>query len=378
MLPAAGLILLVALVVMGCEATTPSPPAATYVVPTATRQPVGDVYTVTRMTLSQALVLPGTLVSQQETELAFQRDGIVEAVFVEAGEAVAAGDRIAVLEASSVEDQARERGFALRQAELQVTQAEDRVAAQEAIAEAEAALAAARLAQARQGGGDTSVLEAQLELTRLSAQADVAAARNSLALQTLQAAQAEARFLEAQTALSETILTAPASGVLNAFDVDPGVRVQAHEPLGLLVDPDAMWVRAGVPTELLDRVEAGQAAEIRFGPNRAFAGSVEAVREATESLEAIGGYEVVASFADPAAAPPLVGESAEVVIPGVTRTDVPVVPNAAITRFAGQAYVQVVGDDEAVQRLPIETGISDGQFTEVLSGVEVGQRVRLP
>ena len=60
------------------------------------------------------------------------------------------------------------------------------------------------------------------------------------------------------------------------------------------------------------------------------------------------------------------------------RTDVLLVPNAAITSQAGKSYVQVVSPDGTTEERVIQTGISDWQYTEVTEGLSEGEQVIVP
>jgi hypothetical protein len=53
------------------------------------------------------------------------------------------------------------------------------------------------------------------------------------------------------------------------------------------------------------------------------------------------------------------------------------VPNLAISRSAGQAYVNVLTNGQQVQT-PIETGVVGDQFTEVTSGLNGGEQIVMP
>jgi len=59
------------------------------------------------------------------------------------------------------------------------------------------------------------------------------------------------------------------------------------------------------------------------------------------------------------------------------RSDVLLVPNAAITSRGGQAYVQIPSSDGTTEERAIQTGIADWQFTEVLSGITDGEQVAI-
>ena len=60
------------------------------------------------------------------------------------------------------------------------------------------------------------------------------------------------------------------------------------------------------------------------------------------------------------------------------KTDVLLVPNAAITSEGGQSYVQVVTASGATEQRAIKTGITDYQFTEITDGLKEGEQVLVP
>jgi multidrug efflux pump subunit AcrA (membrane-fusion protein) len=60
------------------------------------------------------------------------------------------------------------------------------------------------------------------------------------------------------------------------------------------------------------------------------------------------------------------------------KSDILVVPNAAITRQNGQNMVKVVGAAGILTERPIQIGIADWQFTEVVSGLTEGEKVSVP
>jgi len=60
------------------------------------------------------------------------------------------------------------------------------------------------------------------------------------------------------------------------------------------------------------------------------------------------------------------------------RTNVLLVPTAAIATSGRQAYVQVLLSGVATEQRSIQTGISSGQFTEVSSGLSEGEKVIVP
>jgi multidrug resistance efflux pump len=128
----------------------------------------------------------------------------------------------------------------------------------------------------------TQVKAANARETLLAAQRggrpeDIAAAEASLAQ-----AQVRLAFLERQH--RELAVTAPATGIVEAFDLRPGDLAAANQPVATLLEPDQIWVRVYVPEIQLGRVRIGQAAAIHVDtfPRRSFPGRVVEIRTQAE------------------------------------------------------------------------------------------------
>jgi HlyD family secretion protein len=61
-----------------------------------------------------------------------------------------------------------------------------------------------------------------------------------------------------------------------------------------------------------------------------------------------------------------------------SRTNVLLVPNTAVTKTAGQSYVQVVTAAGTTEKRAVQTGISDWQNTEITSGLSDGEKIVVP
>jgi len=56
------------------------------------------------------------------------------------------------------------------------------------------------------------------------------------------------------------------------------------------------------------------------------------------------------------------------------RENVLVVPNTALTKRNGENYVQVLENQQPIEK-KVEIGLADGQHTEILSGLNEGEKV---
>jgi len=119
--------------------------------------------------------------------------------------------------------------------------------------------------------------ETLLELERGSRSEDVAAARAAL-----DADEGQVAFLRRQA--RESIVRAPAAGVIESMDLRPGDLVAANQPVARMLEPSQLWVRVYVPEPELGRVRVGQKGAVRVDtfPGREFPGRVVEIRTQSE------------------------------------------------------------------------------------------------
>ena len=142
----------------------------------------------------------------------------------------------------------------------------------------------------------------------------------------------------------------------------------------------------------VSKVQVGQKATLTFDalPDLQIAGSVSQIDTLGTVSQGVVSYAVkVAFLTEDARVKP--GMSVALSIITDVRTDVLAVPNGAIQQAAGQATVQVLtvpaetaSATDAAQGVPsetppvtrtIQTGFTNDQYTEVMSGLEAGERV---
>jgi multidrug resistance efflux pump len=82
----------------------------------------------------------------------------------------------------------------------------------------------------------------------------------------------------------ETVVKAPADGIVESLDLRPGDLVPANQPVARILEPGQLWVRVWVPEPLLGRVRLGQKAAITVDtyPKREFSGKVVEIRQQGE------------------------------------------------------------------------------------------------
>lgn len=253
-----------------------------------------------------ALVLYGN-VDIRQVELAFRVSGRLETMNFEEGDAVSAGEVIAVLDTAPLRD-----GLVQAEAEASVRRAE--------LARLEAGSRSQEIerARARVEELEANVLLAQQTFDRQSKLRDsgyVSQQAYDTALAALDAAQkrlvagkkdltlvqlgprseeitgsaagveaAEAAVAQARMRLGDASLVAPSDGVLLARVREPGSIVAAGVPVATLALTSPVWVRAYVDESDLGFVVPGKAAEVftDSAPGRPYGGQVGFVSPVAE------------------------------------------------------------------------------------------------
>jgi multidrug resistance efflux pump len=238
------------------------------------------------------LLLSGA-VEARDVEVGSLLGGRVAKVLVEEGALVAAGQPVVQFETDLIDLQIQQQRSKIELAQANLTKAL-RGPRVEQIGSARASAENAERERLRQKGllekGVTAqqqydaaatlaktTREALLELERGNRSEDIAAARA-----TLQTEERQLAYLERQRA--ESVVAAPAAGVIESMDLRPGDLVGPNQPVARILEPSQIWVRVYVPEPELGRVRVGQKALLTVDtfPNKEFSGHVVEIRTQAE------------------------------------------------------------------------------------------------
>lgn len=249
---------------------------------------------------SDGVVAQGT-VEVIEMDVAAMQPARIIRVAVQEGDAVKAGDTVALLAATTLPADIEQRRARVRQAEAQLRDLEagarpseiSRLQADLTAAEAEAvrtAREAERLVTlADRGDVSSQQMEAARTLARVAASRRDAA-REALALlregaradrvraarADVEATRAAVRAAEAQA--SDLVLTAPADGIVLSRFADPGEVLAAGIPVVTIGDVAHPYVRAYIGAVHVPSLKIGAPARVTFeGSGEALAGRVSAI-----------------------------------------------------------------------------------------------------
>jgi len=201
---------------------------------------------------------------------------------------------------------------------------------------------------------------------------DLAIAREQVAL-------AESLYALAQQQHAATVLTAPFAGTVTMFSLQQGSRVAAYETVGTVANLEAVEIRSMLPAEAREQIDVGQSAQIQLDGYGAttFTGTVTELADNAVAWQGTPAFAMVITLDGGQALPATAQIGVDITLLGETHADVPWVPGNALITLGDETYLDVLTAG-GIQRLVVETGIVEGQRTEIVSGVQAGDTVVLP
>lgn len=313
--------------------------------------------------LESGPVVSGTLVAERVAQLRPQVNGAVLALYVREGDAVRAGQPLAVIDTLVLADQARSAHLAARSAELAAETAERNLHRSEELQRA-GAIALRDLENARDG-------LAQAEAMREDARARLAAARKQLANATVRA---------------------PFAGVVSEVPVSVGdvVSMTGAAPIAVVVDPATLELEGTVPAASLVDVRRGASVEfaVPSQPGTRIQGTIARINPAVDPATGQVRVYVRVPNADRALAAGLFAEgrisveARRVLAVPLTAVDAGATP-PSLRRVKGGIVEEVAVTfglrDELAERVEVSGGIAAGDtvLTGGALGTPLGASVRV-
>jgi HlyD family secretion protein len=312
----------------------------------------------------------GTLQPTNQVDVGSEVSGIIDKVFVDFNDSVTQGQIIAQLDTQTLEARTASTRAQLAVAEASLAQA------QATVVEARA-----RAARSRELAARNIASQQTLETDEAAAQRAVAAVASA----TAQVTVSTATLRESETALRKAVIRAPIDGVIISREIRPGQTVAATFQTPVLFklagDLKRMELHLDLDESDVGQVREGQHAEFRVDayPGRAFEAKIVSVRFNPREVNNVVTYETVLSVENPdLSLRPGMTATAEILVE--ERDKAVLVPNRAL-RFLPPAAAQdrstsnvtkeprvwVVRDGAAVA-VPVRTGLTNGELTEVTSG----------
>lgn len=188
-----------------------------------------------------------------------------------------------------------------------------------------------------------------------------------------QGAIAGARLAERQ--LADTRIAAPVAGQVASRRVEVGEMVGPGKEIANVIDISMMKVRLSIPEEEVQKVHAGQAADLRVDsrPGEVFHGKVHTVGAKSESPNGHT-YPVEVLVQNTTATALRVGMFARVAVRANTARGVIVIDRNALIDNEGKPAVFVAKDGVARLR-PVTLGLQGLEHTQVTGGLTEGDLV---
>jgi membrane fusion protein (multidrug efflux system) len=291
--------------------------------------------------------LSGAIVPEREASVRAQVGGSVLQTYAEQGQRVKAGQLLAQVDASGLQD-------AFLSARAAVTSAGS-----------SADIATRELARSQKLFAAGAIAERDLEEAR---RASIAA---NAAL-----ADARARLANAQKQLGYTRIVAPFRGVVSERQVSAGDVVQSGGAMFTVVDPSSMRLEASIPADQLSSVRIGVPVTFTISgyPGRTLTGRVTRINPTADP--ATRQVRIIASIPNESGA--LVGGLfATGRLASESKTGLTAPVSAIDARSTVPAVMRI--RQGKVERVPIQLGLRDegAERVEITSGVQAGDTLLL-
>ena len=301
---------------------------------------------VTRGDIVKTVLADGSLKMPDKAYLSFGATGTVAEVLVDEGNNVTKGQVLARLDAPSLES-------SVEMAELQVEIAQTQVKAARAQYEKAQDLP----------GADEDAAKASWEIAKLNLEI------------------AELSLESAELNLEKAVIVAPFDGVVADISITEGKEISTATlatPAISLVDTSEIEMRGFIDEIDIAMVQLGQEANIILDalPDEEVKGSVVFISPVGTIQAGVVSYDTTITLENPVAGlRDGMSATAEVIIE--RRDDVLSIPNRAIRRGTPENPMVVVLVDGQQEEREITLGLTDGINTEVLSGLQEGEKVVL-
>jgi len=335
---------------------------------------------VKRETIATSLSIAGQFMPYQNVELHAKVAGYIRNIDVDIGDRVHQGQVLAVLEIPELVAQVDEARAAVHHAEEEIQRSRSDVLRAEADNVALHANAARLVSTDRVRPG----LIAQQELDDATAkdrssQAQVEAAKSTLAAAKQQLEVAKANLAHFSALSGYAKITAPYEGVVTWRFSDTGALVQAGTssttglPVVTIAQIDLLRLRIPVPESMASKVRLGDPVDVHVqSTGEHFTGKVARFTNALDPSTRTMQVEVDVPNPTYRLQP---GMYADVTLLSGRQANVLSVPINALQRGQDKTTVLVVDAQNRVQRRDVQTGAEDSNKVEIVSGLSEADRV---
>jgi RND family efflux transporter MFP subunit len=330
----------------------------------------------------ESVTANGTLAAYDQTTASVKVPGRLRDISVDLGTVVRRGQVIAHVEPQDYNLRIEQAEAALAQARARVGLSpdgkDDKVTPEQTgtVRQAQAMLDEARLSRDRAAKLVEQGIIARSEFDTVNATYKVAASRYQDAIEEIRnrqalLAQRRSELSLARQQLADTNVYSPMDGIVQEKRASVGEYLAAGAPVVDIVGMDPLRLKAEVPERDAHNVKSGQNVRVTIeGDTSVYLGRV--MRLSPVIAQQTRMLLVEADVRNNGKLRPGSFAHAEIVTNDARMAVT--VPNNAIVAFAGIEKVIVVQNGRAVEK-PITTGRRSGEWTEIVSGVSVGDQV---
>lgn len=330
----------------------------------------------------ESVTANGTLAAYDQTTASVKVPGRLRTITVDLGTVVRRGQVIAQVEPQDYNLRIQQAEAALAQARARVGLSpdgkDDKVTPEQTgtVRQAQALLDEARLSRDRAAKLVEQGIIARSEFDTVNANYKVAQSRYQDAIEEISnrqalLAQRRSELSLARQQLADTNVYAPMDGIIQEKRASVGEYLAAGAPVVDIVQMDPLRLRAEVPERDAQNVRSGQNVRVTIdGDANVYIGQIKrlspVIAQQTRMLM------VEADVRNNGRLRPGTFAHAEIVTNDAKMAVT--VPNSAIVTFAGIEKVIVVQNGKALEK-PVTTGRRSGEWTEIVSGISVGDQV---
>jgi RND family efflux transporter MFP subunit len=338
--------------------------------------------TVAETPFGETVTANGTLAAYDQTTVSVKVPGRVSTLSVDLGSVVAKGQTIAVVDSADYRLRVQQAEASLAQARARLGLApegnDDRVDPEQTatVRQARAVLDEARYNRDRAARLVEQGVIAKAEFDTATATFKVAEGRYQDAYEEIRnrqgvLAQRKSELALARQQLKDTNVIAPLDGIVQEKRTSVGEYLAAGAPVVNIVRMDPLRLRAEIPERESRTVRTGQDVRVTVdGDQSVYVGKIMRLSPVIAERNRV--LMVEADVRNNGTLRPGSFVRAEIVTNDAKMAVT--VPNNTIVTFAGIEKVIVVQNGKALEK-PITTGRRNNEFTEIVSGINVGEKI---
>ena len=321
-----------------------------------------DVATVGPATLVQTVAVAGTVDAARQAVVRSRHAGTATGIVKRAGDRVQAGERLARVDSDELRLRIAERESTIRQTQAQLAVAESARAQQRSLSDR------GFISKAAFDAADSSYISARSAFDSAKTNLDIA-----------------------KSALAETVLTAPITGIISKRSVEPGERIGNEMAVFTLIDPTSLEVVVPIGAERVAELKIGQTAKFQLdSTGTVIVGTLSRIIPTTGSAA----RTVETRFSLPANSGVPAGAFLSGQLQIAQSVALIAIPRVALKTDVNGSYVWVVQDNKAIRKrvkiaansdaanplVPVTEGLVVGATVLTLRGVEPNdeQPVQMP